>query len=159
VYRILARRALRLPSVPFARLPATQRIFDIGAVPVLAKDQANCWRIIARAHQVIDSTQVKIHFACVLGFELRHLQIHNHEAMQAVVVKQQVQVVIFAVDLKVMLTAHKREASAKLEHEVFEVRQQAPLEVAFVHCIVVGQEVKTVRVFQNLRGQFRLRTR
>ena len=52
--------------------------------------------------------------------------------MQAVVIEQQIQVVILAVHFKVMLTADEREASTKLEEELTNVSHEPSFEGAFL---------------------------
>lgn len=58
-----------------------------------------------------------------------------------------------------VLAAEKSKANAKLEHEVFEVREQTAFQITFVSSRIEHQAGKIVRIFQQILSKVRLRLR
>jgi hypothetical protein len=70
-------------------------------------------------NQIIKRRKIEIHLARVFGFEFFHLQINHKQTTQIVMIENQVQIKIFAINFKIKLAADKRKARAQFQQEVF----------------------------------------
>ena len=105
----------------------SRRASTATSVPILfrnLKQSATAGLIAFVPEQFVHGSQVKVHLAGVFGLERPDLELDHHEATQSQVVEQQVQVVVLPADLHVVLAPHQREAHAKLEEEISDVREQ-----------------------------------
>ena len=64
--------------------------------------------------------------------QLAHLQVHQHNALEQVVVKNQVDKTVFALHPQVFLPCDKGKAFAQLQQKGLQLVQQALLQVFFV---------------------------
>lgn len=69
--------------------------------------------------------------------------------MQERVIHQNVDVVIVARHLEVILSSHEGEAGAHFDEELFHVFDKAEFHVALVVLVGEGQHIKDIRVFQH----------
>ena len=109
------------------------------------------------AEQVVGRRQVEIHLAGELRLELLDLEVDHHEAAQAEVVEQEVEVVVLASHLQVILAPNEGETLAKFKDQGTDVLQQPAFELALRHLGAERQEVEAVGVLDQLLGKFRLR--
>jgi len=136
---------------------ATQRIFYHHGVLALAQDHADARSVVGVAKLVVSRRQIEVHLAGELGLELLDFEVDHHEAAQAEMVEEEVDVVILTGHLEVVLAADKGEALSKLEDQGADVFQQAAFKLALRHLGAECQEVEAVGVFDELLGKFRLR--
>lgn len=92
----------------------------------------------------------------MLGLELASLQLLYHEAVQAVVVEQQVDEKILAIDRHIHLPPHKGKALTHFHQQFGDVAGHGGFDLALVRLIGHPKKVKQVWVFQRLLRQFGL---
>lgn len=90
---------------------AAQGIFRHNAVFVLAEDQTDRWLVLRVAQQVINSIEIKIHFAGVFRQEFSPLKLDDNVAAQFEMIKKQVDIEIIFTDFKIILSADKCESA------------------------------------------------
>ena len=131
-------------------LTPSKGVFGHEAVLVLAEDQAD-GRLVGRVAQpVVHHVAVEVHLAGVLGLEGAFLQVDDHEAAQAQVVEQQVDVEVLLADVEVILPPDEGEALAEFQQELLQVGQQAGFQFALVEGLFEREEVEDVGVFEGL---------
>jgi hypothetical protein len=64
---------------------------------------------------VVDRGEIEVHLAGKLRLEFLNLKFDDNEAAQPEVVEEQVQIIVLAADLKVILTADEGEALSKFQ--------------------------------------------
>jgi hypothetical protein len=111
------------------------------------------------AQTLIDDAAIEIHLARVLGLERPAFEVHDHEAAEAQVVKEEVEIEVVAANVKMILASNEGEALAEFEDEFFDFGQQGEFEFALAERFCEGEEVEDVRVFENLLGKVGLRWR
>jgi hypothetical protein len=62
-------------------------------------------------------------------------------------------------NLQVILASHKGKSHPKLQQELPQMTEQGRLQITLLRFLAQSQEIKVVRIFENLPGQFRLRCR
>lgn len=91
------------------------------------------------------------------GFEAAQLEFDGHQAAQAAVVEEQVQIKVVAVNDHALLALYKRKAPAQFQDEGFQLAQDGGFQIGLVVALAQAQEVEEVRVFEDLGGGERLR--
>jgi hypothetical protein len=150
LHQLILRDADRLVDV-------AERVLGDDAVVGLAEQEADRRVVVLVAQQLVDRAQVEVQLARVLGLELDGLELQHHEAAQAQVIEEQVDVEVPPADLEMNLTPDEREASAQLQQELRDVRDERGLDVALLGLGAEREEVEPVGILQRLAREVRLR--
>ncbi len=87
-----------------------ERVFGFDVAFAFADQNAERWAVGFGADLAVDRGDVEVHLARELGLELDDLQIDHDVAVQLQVIEQQVDAVVVAVDVDLVLPAGEGEA-------------------------------------------------
>ena len=73
--------------------------------------------VVRVTQQIVDGGEVEIELPGVLRLKGGELEVDDHVAAQAYMVKEEIEVEILAANLQVVLAAEEGEADAEFEHE------------------------------------------
>src|SRR5437773_5273609 len=94
----------------------------------------------------LQPVEVEFHLAFVCGLKVANLQIQRHEPAELAMVKQQVEVVIAAINLHPLLPLDETEAHAEFENECLHLPQNRGLNVLLRVRVFQSQEVQQIRI-------------
>lgn len=121
-------------------------VADNGFVFIGAEDDADCGIVVGSAFDVIEHADIHVHLADVLVAELVDLEVDQHEALEQVVVENEVNVEMGSFRADAELAPDEGEAPAEFEEEVLQVIDEGRFDVALVSFRVLGQ----VEKFENV---------
>ena len=90
-------------------------------VRIRAKDNTDGWVVSFAPLHLIVHTDINIHLPYITVGNLFGLQIDQHKALQNVVVKHQIDIVILLFGVNVLLSCDKGIALSKLHQELLEI--------------------------------------
>ena len=83
------------------------------------------------------------------GLEAAELQFHRHQAAQAAVEKEQVEIEVVAVDDHPFLALDKGKTPAQLQDEGLKLAQDGVLQVSLIVALAQAQEIKKIGVLED----------
>ncbi len=104
--------------------------------------------LVLEPHEVVDGVDVKRELACELRLESPDLQLEHDVAQVDEVEEQQVDEVVLAADLEVMLSANEGQVGAELLKRLLQSADQGVLELAFRGRVGQAEELECVRVLR-----------
>lgn len=137
-------------------LGVAQGILDNDLVFALAQDDADTRRVVGVAKLRIDRREVEIHLAGKFRSEVLDFQFDDDEATQPQMIEKQVEIIILAAHLKMVLAADEGEALAQLEDQRAQMVDQPLFELPFRYLGAERKKVEDVGVFDQLLSKVRL---
>jgi len=122
---------------------------DLDSVGRLAQDQADGRVLVAHLDLFVQGCTVELGLAHVFRLELADLQLGGHEALQAAVEKEQVDVERVGSDGQRVFFTDEREVAAEFEEEVAEVGEDGATKFSLGVLLVEAEEFEHVVIFER----------
>jgi len=126
--------------------------FNVLVVLAGAQNQSQRFGLAWLALVSLQPVQVKFHLPFVAGLEIADLQIQRHEAAELSMVKQQVEVVIPAVNLHPLLALHETETHAELQNKRLHLAQDGRFDVLLRVGVLQPKEIEQIRIAEHQGG-------
>src|SRR5262245_30143301 len=110
----------------------------------LAQDDADGRLVVGMAQLIVDGGQIEVHLAGKFRLEVLDLQLDDDEAPEPQVIEQQVEIIVLAADVEVILAADEGEALAELEDEGAQMLNEAPFQITLEHIGAEGEKIEAV---------------
>ena len=127
------------------------------SVLLAAQDQADGRLLASPALILVQPAQVELHLALVGSIEAAQLQLQGHQAAQAAVIEEQVEVEVLVADGHALLASDEGEVRAQLQQEPLQLPQYGRLKIVLAVGVLQPQEVQQIRVPEDQIGRHEVR--